>query len=72
MIAPEQPVDGMDLDEAWCQEHLAGTDSAVAALVMDRIRSKSQRLDVFRGHKITCYVKDQDEAILVRLIHGPD
>lgn len=72
MIATEQLVDGMDLDEAWCKKHLASVESEVVDVIMDRIRSKSQRLDDFSENTVTCYVKDADEATLVRRIRGRD
>ncbi|KAK2613105.1 hypothetical protein N8I77_000034 [Diaporthe amygdali] len=70
MIATEQLVDGMDLDEAWCELHLHGVESGVVDVIMERVRTKSQRLDDFSESTVTCYVKDEDEAILVRQICG--
>lgn len=70
MIATEQLVDGMDLDEAWCHLHLAGVESGVVDLILERVQTKHQRLDDFSESTVTCYVKNEDEAILVRQICG--
>ncbi|KAG5979699.1 hypothetical protein E4U55_004856 [Claviceps digitariae] len=70
MIAVEQLVDGMDIDEAWLQKHLGGCDAPVLDLVRDRIKSKKSRIDYFMDHKITCFVFDEEEAQKVRRIPG--
>lgn len=70
MIAVEQLVDGMDLDEAWVQKHLEGCDAALLNVVRDRIRTKKSRIDYFMDHKITCFIFDEEEAQRVRLIPG--
>lgn len=72
VIAAEQLVDGMDLDEAWCEKHLDGVELEAVDVVMDRVRSKSQRLEDFSENTITCYVKDVEEATLIRRLHGRD
>lgn len=72
MIATEQLVDGMDIDEAWCGKHLADVEPEVVDVVLNRVRSKSQRLDYCSDNTVTCYVKDDQEATLVRRIRGRD
>jgi hypothetical protein len=69
MIALEQLVDGMNPDERWVQDNLV-SDSAVTALVMGLVRDKKSRIDYFSENKVTCFIKDEEEAGKVRLIPG--
>lgn len=70
MIAAEQLVDGMDLDEAWCKRHLNGVEPGVVDVIVDRVQTKHQRLDDFSENTVTCYVKDEEAAALIRQIYG--
>ncbi|KAG8425865.1 hypothetical protein J3459_008656 [Metarhizium acridum] len=70
MIGVEQLVDGMDLDEAWVERQLGGSDAALLDLVMSQIRSKKSRIDYYADNKITCFISDQEEAEKIRLIPG--
>ena len=72
MIATEQLVDGMDLDETWCKRHLCGVEPGVVDVILDRVQTKHQRLDDFSENTVTCYVKDEVEAVLVRQTQGRD
>ncbi|KAM4054325.1 ser/Thr protein phosphatase [Hirsutella rhossiliensis] len=70
MIAVEQLVDGMNLDDAWARRNLAGLSPALVALVMKQISSKASRIDYVSENKVTCFIGDQKEADDVRLIPG--
>ncbi|KAG6011313.1 hypothetical protein E4U43_008400 [Claviceps pusilla] len=70
MIAVEQLVDGMDLDEAWVQKHLEGCDAPILNVVRNRIKTKKSRIDYFMDHKITCFIFDEEEAQKVKSIPG--
>lgn len=70
MIAVEQLVDGMNLDECWVQKHLGDYDPAPGTLVMGRVRSKKSRIDYYSENEITCFVRDEEEAKNVRSIPG--
>jgi hypothetical protein len=72
MIAAEQLVDGMDINQDWCTNHLKGAKSSVCQLVARLVASKGSRLDDFNGNKITCYIADEAEAESVKLIPGYD
>ncbi|KAI0474008.1 ser/Thr protein phosphatase [Xylariaceae sp. FL0804] len=72
MIAVEQLIDGMNLDEAWSEKHLAGVEDAVRALINTQIGSKGSRIDYFSDNKITCFINDESEAHSLRLIPGFD
>lgn len=72
MIAVEQLVDGMNLDEAWVERQLGGADATLLDLVMSQIRSKKSRIDYYMDNQITCFISDQEEAEKVRLIPGFD
>jgi hypothetical protein len=72
MIAAEQLVDGMDIDQDWCTNHLKGANSNVCQLVARLVAGKESRLDDFNGNKITCFIADEAEAESVKLIPGYD
>ncbi|KAK7408612.1 hypothetical protein QQX98_009214 [Neonectria punicea] len=67
MIAVEQLVDGMDLDEKWVQEHFEGCSDLVTTLVLQQVRGKQGRIDYFSDNKITCFISNKEEAEIERL-----
>ncbi|KAI1326792.1 ser/Thr protein phosphatase [Xylariaceae sp. FL0255] len=68
MMAVEQLVDGMNLDETWAKTNLQ--DGPEFTLIMAQIDDKSGRIDYFSGNKVTCLIKDEKEAANVKLIPG--
>ncbi|KAI0006257.1 ser/Thr protein phosphatase [Xylariaceae sp. FL0662B] len=70
MIAVEQLVDGMNLDQAWAQKNLQGLDAAPMTLITNQIRGKKSRIDYFSENQITCFISDKEEAANVCLIPG--
>lgn len=70
MIAVEQLVDGMNLDEVWVEKQLQGSDADLLDLVLKRVRTKKSRIDYYTENKITCFIANQEEADKVRLIPG--
>ncbi|KAI8710432.1 hypothetical protein NCS52_01573400 [Fusarium sp. LHS14.1] len=70
MIAVEQLVDGMNLDEAWVERNLKDSDPALLRLVMNRIHGKESRIDYYSDNTITCFISGPEEAKSVRLIPG--
>lgn len=70
MVAVEQLVDGMDLDERWVQKHLKGCTDLLTQLVLRRVQTKKGRIDYFSDNKITCFISSREEADAVRLIPG--
>ena len=70
MIAVEQLVDGMNLDAAWAESNLEGSEVALLDLVTDQIDGKKSRIDYFSDNKVTCFISDEDEAKNVRFIPG--
>ena len=69
-IAAEQLVDGMDLDEAWCREHMPGPDSKELAYAMELVEGKNSRIDYFSPNAVTCFIPNRVEAQRVLLIPG--
>ncbi|GAB0139215.1 hypothetical protein EsDP_00007428, partial [Epichloe bromicola] len=67
MIAVEQLVDGMNIDEVWVERQLKGSDAAILDLVMSQVRSKRLRIDYYTENKITCFISDEEEAKRERL-----
>ncbi|KAJ4176323.1 hypothetical protein NW755_014475 [Fusarium falciforme] len=70
MIAVEQLVDGMNLDEAWVERNLKDSDAGLLRLVMNRIHGKQSRIDYYSDNTITCFISGPEEAESVRLIPG--
>ncbi|RCI14421.1 hypothetical protein L249_6186 [Ophiocordyceps polyrhachis-furcata BCC 54312] len=52
MIAVEQLVDGMNLDQDWVTINLAASDPALLNLVMKRVASKQSRIDYVSDNSI--------------------
>ncbi|KUJ16023.1 uncharacterized protein LY89DRAFT_735167 [Mollisia scopiformis] len=70
MIAAEQLVDGMDLDDGWCDRNLSGVSSAVLEMSSRLVAGKTSRLDDFSENTITCFIANEDEVERVRRIPG--
>ncbi len=67
-IRLEQLVDGMNIDEAWCQKNLS--DEGHLQYVLNLVYSKVDRIDDFSGNLVTCYIADQEAAAAVTRIPG--
>lgn len=71
MIAAEQLVDGMDLDEGWVERNLGGIASPkVFQLATKLVAEKRSRIDDFSENNVTCFIADDTEAKRVRQIPG--
>ncbi|PQK12058.1 hypothetical protein BB8028_0003g06770 [Beauveria bassiana] len=70
MIAVEQLVDGMDLDESWVDSQLADYPQAVRDMITGLINGKQCRIDYFSDNQVTCFIRDEAEAAHVRSIVG--
>jgi len=70
MIAAEQLVDGMDLEEDWCDRNLSNVSSAVLETASRLVSGKSSRLDDFSKNTVTCFIANKDGAESVRGIPG--
>jgi hypothetical protein len=70
MIAAEQLVDGMDLDEDWCEKHLSTASLEIQQLVARLVDEKRSRLDDFSGYTVTCFVANDADAERLRRIPG--
>jgi len=70
MIAAEQLVDGMDLDDSWCTANLCNTSFEIYQLANGLIASKQSRIDDFSENTVTCFITNADEAERLRLIPG--
>ncbi|KAK7518997.1 hypothetical protein IWZ03DRAFT_375199 [Phyllosticta citriasiana] len=70
-IGVEQLIDGMDLDEPWCQRNLSSTASdEVQQLVLSVVQGKKWRIDDFSGKSVTCFIADEEEATRMHGIPG--
>ncbi|KAH8883277.1 hypothetical protein GQ53DRAFT_732457 [Thozetella sp. PMI_491] len=63
MIATEQLVDGMDLDQSWCSKNLDKTDREALGLITSLVDGKKSRMDDFNGNLITCFFTEIDFMI---------
>ena len=70
MIAAEQLVDGMNLDEDWCSRNLCKTSLQIQELANGMIAGKQSRIDDFSENAITCFITNTEEAERLRLIPG--
>jgi hypothetical protein len=70
MMAAEQLVDGMDLDEGWCQRNLRTSSPEVFKLANRLVVEKRSRLDDFSENTVTCFIPNDKEAARVRRIPG--
>ncbi|KAF2435245.1 hypothetical protein EJ08DRAFT_656863 [Tothia fuscella] len=70
MIAAEQLVDGMDVDECWAKKNLADARADVQDLITRLISGKYSRLDDFSENTVTCFLADEREAERVKNIPG--
>jgi hypothetical protein len=70
MIAVEQLVDGMDLDNAWLERNLNTATPEIRQLVSRLILEKKSRIDDFSDNSITCFIATAADADLVRQIPG--
>jgi len=70
MIAAEQLVDGMDLDEAWCSRNLQNASQEVYQLATRLVEGKDSRLDDFSENTITCFISNAGEAKRLKQIPG--
>ncbi|KAM3501509.1 hypothetical protein MY10362_005504 [Beauveria mimosiformis] len=66
MIAVEQLVDGMNLDESWVDSQLADCPQAVRDMIIGQINGKQSRIDYFSDNQVTCFIRDEAEAAHVR------
>ena len=63
-------IDGVDVDEEWCEKHLSRQKSAVKEYALELVTSKRDRSDYLHPDGPTCHVHSEHEAKLVRLIPG--
>ncbi|XWW95811.1 hypothetical protein V2A60_003779 [Cordyceps javanica] len=70
MIAVQELIDGMDLDESWVSSRLQDCEPAVRRLILQEIDGKPFRMDHFSENEVTCFIRDQEEATHVKLITG--
>ncbi|KAH9894527.1 ser/Thr protein phosphatase [Xylariomycetidae sp. FL2044] len=70
MIGVEQLIDGMNLDESWMEQQLGGADDSVRSLIKSSIYGKKSRIDYYSDNKVTCFIRDQEEAHNIQHIPG--
>ncbi|KAI9053090.1 hypothetical protein LZ554_003359 [Drepanopeziza brunnea f. sp. 'monogermtubi'] len=70
MIAAEQLVDGMDLNEDWCERNLANVNAEVFEMTLRLVLGKTSRMDDFSQNTVTCYIAHEVDAERARGIPG--
>ena len=68
-MAVDGLVDGMDLDESWCERNLINIEPKSLEFVLSRVRSRSSRIDYFSPNTITCIIANSEER--ERLLNVP-
>jgi hypothetical protein len=66
-MCAEQLVDGMDLDEEWCESCL---DAGVEEVYRYAVQGKSRHVSPMYPDHVSCYISTPDEAAKVRGIPG--
>lgn len=67
-IRLEQLVDGMNINEEWCEKSLS--EKAHVQYLLNLVNSKGDRIDDFSGKLVTCIIADQTTAECVTRIPG--
>ncbi|KAM3511885.1 hypothetical protein MY11210_004503 [Beauveria gryllotalpidicola] len=70
MIAVENLVDGMHLDESWVQDQQQDCEPAARELILQQVASKTSRMDCFSENKVTCFVCKKAEVAHIKSIAG--
>ncbi|KAF3482876.1 uncharacterized protein GIQ15_02200 [Arthroderma uncinatum] len=66
----EELVDGMNLDEAWCLDHLDTTKTKAMECILNRIATKASRIPESQPGNITRFVETEAEARTLCMIPG--
>jgi hypothetical protein len=69
-IRLEQLVDGMNIDEEWCQENSFREGTCAIQYLLNLVNSKGDRVDDFSEKLVTCNIADQKAAECVTRIPG--
>ncbi|KAM0797527.1 hypothetical protein BDR22DRAFT_434885 [Usnea florida] len=54
-------IDGMDLDDLWCERNLIDLELPGLEYVHSRVRGRVSRIDYFSPNTVTCIILDDDE-----------
>lgn len=65
-------IDGMDLDEQWCMQHVTGLSPAITEYLLSRVRGKLRRIDYYQDNTVTCIIADEDERWRLLKVPGRD
>ena len=68
-IAAEQLVDGMDLDEEWCKQHMSANTPETLSFALALVAGKASRIAYFSSNTVTCFIPDEQER--QRLLRVP-
>jgi hypothetical protein len=60
-MAAEQLVDGMDLDEEWCKQHMSTSTPETLSFALTLVAGKASRIDYFSSNTVTCFIPDEQE-----------
>ena len=71
-IGMEQLIDGMDIDLQWLATCLPGIQEHDIALARSFIMGKQSRIDDISFNQVTSFIRDKEEARMVRNIPGRD
>jgi hypothetical protein len=69
-IAAEQLVDGMNLDEDWCSNHISQERHKELNFALQLVAGKDSRISDFTTNTITDFIASQEEAEMLHKIPG--
>lgn len=69
-IAAEMLVDGMDISEDWCHDHLSPLENDELSFALRLVRGKGSRIADFSSNEVTCFITDRQEAQQAQKIPG--
>lgn len=68
--AVEHIVEGLDLSDDWCTQHLDSASPEVVDFVRGRIRGKKARIAYYQDNAVTCMLASEEEAKRASRIPG--
>lgn len=71
-IAAEQLVDGMDLDEEWCKQHMSTSTPETLRFALGLVAGKASRIDYFTTNTVTCFIPNVEERQRLVSVPGRD
>ena len=69
-MAVDGLIDGMDLDELWCERNLTDLEPRGLDYVHSRVQGRVSRIDYFSPNTVTCIILDDEERERLHRVPG--